>query len=109
MTVQELCELGRKIELAKEAREAAKLVQDSFYMLFTPENLILPVYTVEVKEEELSPYCGEATLTSDGIWTYSDNWGGKYEIEITEDRIFEYMCKTEDSAGNDEVLAIDRS
>ena len=89
MTVQDFLNLPKFIELAKEAQEAEHLIKNAFSNSFGIEKNEIHVYHVTRHGE----YCGDATLGVDGIWRYSDNWGGgrTWTIRVDADSIFKML------------------
>lgn len=70
-------------ELAEEAKKASETISESFPNLFCSEKSEITVFRTEART-----YSGVATLNSDAIWKYSDNYGNHYEVDCTPNGIF---------------------
>lgn len=86
LTANELRVLKHFTELAEEATTASEAISKKFSNSFGIGKSEIPVFHTE----SFGEYYGDATLTIDAIWKYSDNWGGgnHYEIPCTPNGIF---------------------
>ena len=86
LTANELIVLKKFEELAEEATKASEAVSKKFSHSFGIGKSEIPVFHTE----SFGEYYGDATLTIEAIWKYSDNWGGgnHYEIPCTANGIF---------------------
>ena len=86
LSATELVMFKKFTELAEEATIASEAISKKFSNSFGIGKSEIPVFHTE----SFGEYYGDATLTIDGVWKYSDNWGGgnNYEIPCTPDGIF---------------------
>ena len=89
MSAQEICLLGIFTDLAKEAIEAEKLIKKHFNSAFGIDKKTVHVYHTESCGE----YYGDANLTIDGVFVYSDNWWGgrEYRFNCDADSIYRML------------------
>lgn len=85
-SASELVMLKKFTELASEATKASEAISKKFSNAFGIGKSEIPVFHTE----SFGEYYGDATLTINGVWKYSDNWGGgnHYEIFCTPTGIF---------------------
>ena len=88
LSVQDLINLRKFMELAKEAKKAYAIILDYYYYAkaFGLGKPVIQVYTYV----ENDGYDASAELSIDGKWHLHDNWGGErdFVVEVTEDGIY---------------------
>ena len=89
MTAQELTLLDDFTKLAKEALEAAELINKHFNSAFGISKREIEVY----RTESFGEYYGYGYLSIDGIFRYHDNWWGgrEYAFSCDSDGIFKML------------------
>lgn len=92
LTVSELKDLQVLFKLADEASEASEIIKKQFSSAFGIGNTVIDVYSVNNFDE----YYGDASLSIDGTWKYSDNWGGHNEWKLdcsSEETIYRFLME----------------
>ena len=84
LSAEELVLIDTLKELAKEAIEASKLIEEKFNSSFGIKQKEIHVYHTE----SFGEYYGDGFLTIDGIFKYHDNWWGG--------RDYSFSCDTSD-------------
>ena len=93
LSVSEVKDLQMFFELADEAIEASKIIQAQFSSAFGIGKTEIMVYDINQCGGD---YVANAVLTIDGIWKFTDYWGGcnKWELDCSsEDSIFQFLKK----------------
>lgn len=86
LSVQDLVNLRKFMELAEEARKACAIIRDHYAEAFGLGKPVIQVYDYV----ENDGYYANAELSIDGKWHLHDNWGGErdFVVEVTEDGIY---------------------
>ncbi len=79
-----------KIKFAEFADKAEKAIKENYKESFGIGNQEIPVYSASNSDNSC-----EATLTSQGVWKWHDEWWGgrNYEVTCTGENIFENFVK----------------
>ena len=88
ISVYEMAILDKLIKVACEAIRAAEIIKNTYSNAFGIGKTKVHVYHTE----SFGEYYGDAELSIEGIWRYSDNWGGgnNWQVSITPEGI--YKC-----------------
>lgn len=92
MKASEIRDLRKLFELADEAAEAATIIKQRYSSAFGIGCTEIDVYSVD----NFGEYYGNASLSINGIWKYSDNWGGHNEWKLdcsSEETIYRFFVE----------------
>ena len=86
LSVQDLVNLRKYMELADEAKVAYAIIRGHYDEAFGLGKPVIQVYNYV----ENDGYDASAELSIDGKWHLDDNWGGErdFVVEVTEDGIY---------------------